>query len=1006
MLRNYFALKDCFSSISSFANYRQSRKPRALRRAGRGIMETLEQRILLSTFTVSNMADDGSLGTLRWAVARANNAGGTNTINFQSGLTGTITLTSGALDLISGNLTIEGPAADSLDISGNNAGAVFVVFSGEKAAFSGLTISNGSAVNGAGIYNGGPALTINSCTFSGDAASGNGGAIYNATHGTLTITDSTFSGNTAALDGGAIYNLYSHLTIGTTTFQNNSATDGGAIFDSDSAVVTVTSSMLSDNSASNTGGAIDSGNGASLSVTGSSFSGNSATNNNGGGIANASALTVFNCEFDSDSANNGYGGGIFSTDKLTVTSGAFSEDTSNGGGGIYCSGTLTLASSNFNIDQSTNKGGGIENQGTSTVATSTFTSNAAKYHGGGIWNDGNIKIQGCTISGNTAGDVGAGFYNAGTATLTNCTLYGNSAVRNGGGIWNLTALTATNCTIVGNSAASGGGIEEDSEDNSDATITLHNTIVAGNTELNQTTPDDISPNNSVSASSSFNLIGTGGSGGLTSGVNGNIVGVADAKLGPLQYNGGPNETMALLPGSPAIDKGSNALALDALGKPLTSDQRGSPFVRISNGKVDIGAFEVQPDPSQLYILTQPTNVVAGAKIEPSVVVIILDVLTNHLVGTDDSNVTLRVSSGPGTLGGTVTVVALNGVATFSNLIITKAGTGYVLSATDGIEGGTTSSTFNVTPAAAAKLAFTSQPVGTSAGKNLSPSVAVSIEDAFGNIVTTNTSKITLATKTGPGAIFGTAAVNAIAGVAHFAAVDFHIAGTYTVGATDTGLTAAISAGFKITAGAVAHLAFVQNPTNVVAGVNIAPNITVKATDAYGNVVAGATVKLAIGSGPVGGGLFGSFTATTSPTGIATFGGLSLHKAGAYTLTASFGAIVSPKSTAFTVSAAKASKLVFTTLPVGAKHGTGLIVKVSVEDSFGNVLLADNTGTITLALGATHPVGAVLAGTKTANVGKGVATFANITVNLAGTYSLLATDSFGVAAATSAAFVVS
>jgi hypothetical protein len=130
----------------------------------------------------------------------------------------------------------------------------------------------------------------------------------------------------------------------------------------------------------------------------------------------------------------------------------------------------------------------------------------------------------------------------------------------------------------------------------------------------------------------------------------------------------------------------------------------------------------------------------------------------------------------------------------------------------------------------------------------------------------------------------------------------------------------------------------------------------------------------------------------------------LHKAGAYTLTASVGAIVSPKSTTFTVSAAKASKLVFTTLPVGAKHGVAFTVKVSVEDVYGNVELAQNTGTITLAL-ATHPTGSTLGGTLTANVVKGVATFSNLTVSLAGTYSLKASDSFSVAAATSAAIVV-
>jgi hypothetical protein len=81
------------------------------------------------------------------------------------------------------------------------------------------------------------------------------------------------------------------------------------------------------------------------------------------------------------------------------------------------------------------------------------------------------------------------------------------------------------------------------------------------------------------------------------------------------------------------------------------------------------------------------------------------------------------------------------------------------------------------------------------------------------------------------------------------------------------------------------------------------------------------------------------------------------------------------------------------------------VKLSVEDAFGNVLTADSSGTITLAL-ATHPTGSTLGGTLTANVVKGVATFSNLIVSLAGSYTLKASDSFAIAAITSTAFAVS
>src|SRR5207244_2675040 len=98
------------------------------------------------------------------------------------------------------------------------------------------------------------------------------------------------------------------------------------------------------------------------------------------------------------------------------------------------------------------------------------------------------------------------------------------------------------------------------------------------------TPGDIE--GTLDTSSAYNLVGTGGSGGLSNGVNHNQVGVSDPGLGSLANNGGPTQTIALLPGSPAIDHGGNAYVNTG-----ETDQRG--LTRIVNGTVDIGAFEVQ-----------------------------------------------------------------------------------------------------------------------------------------------------------------------------------------------------------------------------------------------------------------------------------------------------------------------------------------------------------------------------------------------------------------------------
>jgi parallel beta-helix repeat protein len=173
-------------------------------------------------------------------------------------------------------------------------------------------------------------------------------------------------------------------------------------------------------------------------------------------------------------------------------------------------------------------------------------------------------------------------------------------------------MTLGDSTIVGNDVGDtgyGGGLNYYG-----GTAVVNNTIVAQNTKVYPLGPGvandmafyELSYDDpgGISSDSSNNLIGTGGSGSLTNGVNGNQVGVADPGLDPngLQDNGGPTETIALEPGSPAIDAGSNALAVDANGNPLQYDQRGPGYPRIVNGIVDIGAFEFQGNSNPVPVL--------------------------------------------------------------------------------------------------------------------------------------------------------------------------------------------------------------------------------------------------------------------------------------------------------------------------------------------------------------------------------------------------------------------
>ena len=248
--------------------------------------------------------------------------------------------------------------------------------------------------------------------------------------------------------------------------------------------------------------------------------------------------------------------------------------------------------------------GGVSNNGTLTLANSTISGNLLDNGGGGggIANGGTLAVTNSTVSGNrTPFGSGAGISNnAGTVNVTNSTVTGNTAgtyrqmggAGGGGGISNLGALTMTNSTVSGNVSYGGGsGISNG------GTVTLRNTIVTGNSRSAYTLGDPQGPsdiNGPVDSSSSFNLIGVGGSGGLINGTNNNQVGVANPGLGALASNGGPTQTRALLPGSPAINAGSNAfIANPPFSGPPFTDQRGTGFPRITNSTVDIGAFESQ-----------------------------------------------------------------------------------------------------------------------------------------------------------------------------------------------------------------------------------------------------------------------------------------------------------------------------------------------------------------------------------------------------------------------------
>jgi CSLREA domain-containing protein len=308
-----------------------------------------------------------------------------------------------------------------------------------------------------------------------------------------------------------------------------------------------------------------------VTISGLTISGGRDFGIDGGGIANLGAATVniANCTISGNAAffdggKGGGGGAVANTGggRVNISGSTMSDNTSQGGGGIY------------------NIAGGIVTVRDSTlVRNQSVASSGSVAFGGAIANfSGTTNVTNSTITGNTANGPGGGIVNSDTMSVTNCTISGNSAMGSGETGGNL-----------------GGGIYSESNNTSvKSSIIARNTAADGGPDVN-----------GLFNSAGFNLIGNRiGSTGFntaTDQTGGSKETALDPKLDPngLQNNGGPTETIKLLVGSPAIDKGTSA----GLTGNLTTDQRGTGFPRTSDNlqispaaggdNTDIGAFEVQ-----------------------------------------------------------------------------------------------------------------------------------------------------------------------------------------------------------------------------------------------------------------------------------------------------------------------------------------------------------------------------------------------------------------------------
>jgi hypothetical protein len=318
---------------------------------------TAEPAAFFATYTVNSLTDtgagSGTTGDLRYCINQANAASGADTINIS--VTGTITLTS-ALPAISDSLTINGPGASLLTISGNNTVRVFRTSSSPTVTFSNLTIASGNAASGnfgGGIYH--PAnstMNITNCVIRNCSAL-IGAAVFHETAGTVNITGSTIRNNSASGNGGGIFNnVGGKINVTGSTFNNNSAAVGGGIFNND--------------------------NGASrINITNSTFSANTTTAGNGGGFnAGAGIHTITNCTFTGNSAANGGGGINRSSATVTLKNSIIAQNSAPNGpdlNGTFTSAGYNLIGNNISVTGFTN---GSPNANNDYVGTNASPINA------------------------------------------------------------------------------------------------------------------------------------------------------------------------------------------------------------------------------------------------------------------------------------------------------------------------------------------------------------------------------------------------------------------------------------------------------------------------------------------------------------------------------------------------------------------------------------------------------------------------------------------------------
>ncbi|HEY1685795.1 MAG TPA: choice-of-anchor Q domain-containing protein [Tepidisphaeraceae bacterium] len=617
---------------------------------------------------------------------------------------------------------------------------------------------------------------------------------------------------------------------------------------------------------------------------------------------------------------------------------------------------FTITAGNASGDYGTFAGGGggiLNTYSNAAIRDCTITGNHAS-QGGGVQNYYSAPdFVNDIFSANTA-VVGAGIFNDGSGSpdFINNTVSGNTASEDGGAMTNFGGATpvVVNSILWGDTAGNGNEVYNDTHSANSATITY-------------------------------------------SDVDGGFAGTGNINSDPLfARNPGTNGAtdagdLDLQDNSPAINAGSNAAVAD-----VSTDLVGNS--RIINGTVDMGAIESTS--SALDVATAPPNSVTAGQTF-SVVIDIKDA-DGDIVTTDNSNITIGISTGPngGAISGTKTVAAQSGVATFTGLSLNKVGT-YTLEFTDGSLPDAEVSGISVSAGSPSTVVILQQPTTTTAGQTIG-AIEVELTDQFGNLISGSDS-FTAGIANGPtgATLSGTKSENTSNGIATFSDLSLTKAGQYSLVFTDSNSDSGDTNTFMINPAAASQMSFTTTPTAGAAGQTLS-NVQVTLEDQYGNIATTDTSSVTL-SLTSGGTLHGTVTEPVS-NGAATFSDLSITKAGEATLTAADGSLAAATSGAFPISAGAAASLTIVSQPSSGIASQALSAfSVEVEDANGNPV---DGAAVTLSLASEPSLGA-LSGTLSETSSSGIATFSDLTLNRAGSYTVTASD--GSLSATSSAIAI-